>query len=465
MTTDPAQRLKQTVLDGGYCIGCGMCAVVEPERFTIDMNNQGMLEARLRPTREAAASSKSTIIDVEKVCPFGAQSANETTLGTDLFSAPRHRHIGAMRAAWGGHVTAGDFRDSGSSGGMVSYIAHALLTQRMVDAVVHVRPSQQANRLFEFAISRTPEDLLSGAKSRYYPVEMSAVMAEIQRCPGRYALIGLPCFIKAVRLLQREAEWARTRIVYTIGLVCGHLKSEQFAHSLAWQMEIPPDQLRDIDFRVKNPRLSASDYAVTAIGPDGPKTRQVRDMVGTNWGDGTFKYAACDFCDDVFAETADVVMGDAWLPEFVHDGMGDNIIVVRHHDLQALVERAIEAGDLALRTLSPDDLMRSQGGGMRHRRDAIGLRLAVRKRLGDWVPPKRIRPATGLFPPSEKRLQQLREATRKGSFEGFAESLSAGSIDPYVQKMHALSNPLRRFRGRLWERGMNFIRRQLSGIP
>lgn len=41
-------------------------------------------------------------------------------------------------------------------------------------------------------------------------------------------------------------------------------------------------------------------------------------------------YKACDFCDDVFAETADIALGDAWLPEYVQDGNGTNVVVTRN---------------------------------------------------------------------------------------------------------------------------------------
>ena len=60
-------------------------------------------------------------------------------------------------------------------------------------------------RLFRYRISRTPDELADGAKSRYYPVEMSEVLETIRRVPGRYAVVGVPCFIKAVHLLRRAA--------------------------------------------------------------------------------------------------------------------------------------------------------------------------------------------------------------------------------------------------------------------
>ena len=61
---------------------------------------------------------------------------------------------------------------------------------------------------------------------------MSGVLEEIRTSPGRYAVVGIPCFIKAVHLARAADPILRERIVYTLGLVCGHMKSARFAESL-----------------------------------------------------------------------------------------------------------------------------------------------------------------------------------------------------------------------------------------
>jgi coenzyme F420-reducing hydrogenase beta subunit len=41
------------------------------------------------------------------------------------------------------------------------------------------------------------------------------------------------------------------------------------------------------------------------------------------WGTGLFKSNACDFCDDVTTELADVSL-DAWIP-YNKDGLGNSV--------------------------------------------------------------------------------------------------------------------------------------------
>jgi coenzyme F420-reducing hydrogenase beta subunit len=40
----------------------------------------------------------------------------------------------------------------------------------------------------------------------------------------------------------------------------------------------------------------------------------------------------------VLAETADVTVGDAWLPEYIKDGLGTNIITIRSPEILAIFE-------------------------------------------------------------------------------------------------------------------------------
>ena len=46
----------------------------------------------------------------------------------------------------------------------------------------------------------------------------------------------------------------------------------------------------------------------------------MKNLYCIRWEYGYFKYKACDFCDDIFAECADITVGDAWLSRYKKDG-------------------------------------------------------------------------------------------------------------------------------------------------
>ena len=125
---------------------------------------------------------------------------------------------------------------------MINWLCGTMLRKGIVDGIIHVTPVATEGHsplLFNYSISRSLEDLKGGAKSKYYPIQLSAVLDEVKNSSGKYVLVGLPCFIKAVRRLARIDPVINKRIPYMIGLICGHLKSRFFAELLASQMAVP----------------------------------------------------------------------------------------------------------------------------------------------------------------------------------------------------------------------------------
>ena len=75
-----------------------------------------------------------------------------------------------------GYVRADDWRSHGSSGGFVSWIAATMLQEGMVDAVIHAKDGPDPDHMYAYQISHTVDELKTGAKSKYYPVEMKEVL-------------------------------------------------------------------------------------------------------------------------------------------------------------------------------------------------------------------------------------------------------------------------------------------------
>ena len=428
------------VIENDYCIGCGSCASVKDSPLTIQLNDNGMYQAAIKPLN--AISSQSTILD--KVCPFSDSSLNEDQIGQKLYAenCQYDSKIGYYLKTFAGHVNEGIFRDSGSSGGIGTWILSRLLEKDLVDYVIHIHsqsPTKNDPRLFKYGVSSTIDQVMAGAKTRYYPVEMSEVLEIVREQPGRYAIIGIPCFIKAVRLLMLQDEIFHERIKFCIGLICGHLKSKQFAEMFAWQLGIEPKTIEKIDFRKKLPETSASAYGVEVTGKENNQlttkiSPPVNEMFGTNWGLGFFKYKACDYCDDITAETADLTVGDAWLPQYVKDNRGTNVVVVRNPILAEILEEGVKSNSLSLDEVGAETIIQSQDANYRHRRTGLSYRLYLMEKQGKWHPPKRVKSSNLMLPWIKKRFILRMELAEKSHFF-FKEALVLGSFSNFVEKM------------------------------
>lgn len=432
------------VIGGGYCIGCGTCAFVDPPHFTMQMNAEGMWRADRQISSQPA-------FPVERICPMSGSGLSEDEIAADLFpDLPAHSQIGRYEKCLAGHVSEGSFREDGGSGGLVSWLLAELLRTKEVDAIIHVSANPHAipgDLLFRYTVSYDAEAIQTGAKSRYYPVEMSQLLQLVAASQLRFAIVGLPCFIKAVRLLQAQGLLPRERTPYLIGLVCGHLKSRFFAEYLAWQKGTAPSQLAAFDFRHKLPDRPASSYGFSATyqkaaGEAVTEVYPMSEADGKDWGEGLFKNPACEYCDDVLAECADIAIGDAWLPGYVDDPQGANVVVTRNPRLGALIEAGMARGALSFDSVSPDEIVESQFSGLRHRREGLAHRLMRRQSAGVWTPKKRVQPM--LAPePSRQKIYDLRQEIAELSNEAFAAAKATGELTAFQK---AIAPVLHRYR-------------------
>ncbi|MDH7446362.1 Coenzyme F420 hydrogenase/dehydrogenase, beta subunit C-terminal domain [Aquimarina sp. 2201CG14-23] len=381
----------EKVIEGNYCIGCGICASVNNSIYKIETTKEGRYKAI-----NTDIEGNNELPD--KVCPFSSSSLNEDELAEKYFSdikgINKDNEMGYNLSSYAGYVEEDNYRELGSSGGGVSWLLNSLLEENLIDAVIHVKEGNMDN-IFEFAISNNAKELREGAKSRYYPVEMSAVLKKIRDTDKRYAIVGIPCFIKAIRNLSENDKEIKDRIVYYIGIVCGHLKSKNFTSLFAWQQGIHPKDVVNIDFRHKIPSSSAALYSIKITYKKEDKilhkiSKPASELYGTDWGLGFFKYKACDYCDDVLAETADVVFGDAWAAKYRKDWKGSNLVITRNKTIDDLLKKGIKKGKLNFDPIGKDIVIASQGGSFRHRRKGLAYRLYKLNKEGVWAPKKRV---------------------------------------------------------------------------
>lgn len=456
------------VINEGFCIGCGSCAFSAPESLRMQVQPSGHWQPVMLDRR-----AEGNPMQLLQRCPMSGVGPDEDEIARALYpQLPVNAQTGRYGRSLVGHVDDEGYRDAGGSGGMVSWLLVELLRRREVDAVLHVTPAAADDPdglLFRYAVSDNETAVRRGAKSRYYPVEMSGVLRQLTEDGRRFAVVGLPCFVKAARLLQRDGLIAPDKVKFCIGLVCGHLKSLHFASYLAWQKGIEPNRLTGFDFRRKLPGRPASAYGFAASwqapGNGGTlETVHPMDTVqGRDWGEGLMKNPACEFCDDVMAECADIVVGDAWLPDYVDEWRGTNVVAIRDARLDLIVAQAEAEGRLVMAALSIDDLIKSQAAGLRHRREGLAHRLARRRAAGLRSPKKRVEPELAASR-DRQGIYDLRLQIAQRSSAAFAETVAAGQLAPFEQQMKPLLRSYHRLvRGsllrRAWAKGRRVLAR------
>jgi coenzyme F420 hydrogenase subunit beta len=249
------------------------------------------------------------------------------------------------------------------------------------------RPTGDPERLFAFQVFDTAEEVRTGAGSAYYPVEMSGVIRQVLEVPGRYAITGLPCFLKAIRLAQQRNKKLRERVVVTVGLVCGQLKSRHFTEYIA-DLAGVRGEVTGVRYRGKSPDQPAINYHYMFTAADGEEQRIFwNEGINEAWTNRWFTPRACSYCDDVFAECADVTCMDAWLPEYSRDSRGTSLVLVRSPAVREVLERG---QGVRLDPIPVERVVQSQAGVVVVKRQHLAYRLYLDR---EGAPKKRVAPA------------------------------------------------------------------------
>lgn len=434
-----SRELIERIINNDYCIGCGSCGSVMNSPFGMRMNVYGNIVAEPQTDPDKSETK------VLKLCPFSEQAKNEDEISEIFFPdiINKHSKIGKYLKCYAGYVNEDAFREKGSSGGFGKWTGYTLLKENIIDYFIQVYPNRSndpSKPLFDYSIVSDKEDVVNGSKSSYYPVTLADTLRAIRRTDGRYAITGVPCFIKALRLISCEDEVIKKRIKYTIGIICGGMKSANQSKIIGWQLGIKPENLVAIDFRRKHKDKPASYkiYQVWSNADDIERYKDAGAIYGTDWGSGYFKPKACDYCDDIVGETADISFGDSWLPQYENDPRGTSLLIARNIELLNLLSRYSSNKSITLYELTPEDVVKAQEGGFRQRRDALSYRIAKKEKRGEWYPPKRVKANEFKITRKRKKIYSLREKIAEQSHVSALKSLNSGDLSIFYKEIEPL---------------------------
>ncbi|MGS4786415.1 Coenzyme F420 hydrogenase/dehydrogenase, beta subunit C-terminal domain [Streptococcus sp. P25B114] len=382
----------------------------------------------------------------EGLSPNATINLNESLVATELFGSTEDinfdKKIGYYTSLYIGHVLEGSYREKASSGGFGTWIFKQLFENDLIDGVIHVKENKNGTDvMFSYQISNSLDEIREGAKTKYYPVELSNILKIVKETPGRYAVIGIPSFIYALRLLSKKDPIIDKRLKFMIGLVCGHQKSSKFTDFLGWQLGFKPGDITYINYRKKLEGRRSSDYGIEIHGYINnryvEKISPISDLMGQDWGQGWFKTFASDYSDDVFNETADIVLGDAWLPEYTSDSKGNNIIIVRNTILDKIIRESLNLGKIKLDIVDVEKIYQSQESHYRHTHEELAYRLYKRDKEGIDYPIKRVQSSNNISF-GRRLIQDLREIISIRSHIYFKRAEELGDINYFINRMKPL---------------------------
>jgi coenzyme F420 hydrogenase subunit beta len=253
-----------------------------------------------------------------------------------------------------------------------------------VDCVVHVGTQEIDPFLTTVHRSRTGAQVLANAGSRYAPaaplVGLTDLLEEEQT---RFAFVGKPCDIAALRAYEKLNPGIERRIVFLISFFCAGTPSILATYDLVRALGVNRSVVRQFRYRGFGWPGRA-----TAVDVGGQEYSMSYD---DSWGRilGPRLQFRCKICPDGVGELADIVFGDAWhlkdgRPSF-EERPGRSLILARTAKGERLLAEAESAGYLETAEFDLRDLAAIQPY-QRNRRRAIAARLLALRLVGRPVP-------------------------------------------------------------------------------
>ena len=423
--SDLYRNVCDVIVPNDLCCGCGVCAGICPvDALKVEWNKYG----EYAPVEQPGQCTECGLC--LQACPFWNQEENETTSAEREFGRQdgiqRDSAVGLYLDLFAGYSKVNNQRIHGASGGLTTWLLENMLAQGVVNRVCCIVPNGDPNTLFRFSVVESIPDIRRASRSAYYPVELSQVISEILSVDARYAVTGLPCVLKGLRLAMQRNAKLHERITVLVGLVCGQQKSRFFAEYLCALAGGQPSKLASAAFRVKDVTRHHLDHRFEFTCGSGKNvtTGHIHQSEGMGWlwGHDCFKLNACNFCDDITAEVADVTFGDAVAEPCCYGTAGANFVIVRSGMIRDLLTDGASAGEIVLDRVPVQAVIERQQGVVLLKREDLQHRLYATRHQGNasYIPTKRF-PRRRRLSPFPNWNMELRDTVRSTSRNVYAD--------------------------------------------
>lgn len=365
-------NLKEKVVDTSLCTSCGTCVGICPVSC-IRMNKKG------EPQLLDDCTNCGLCL---KFCPsvnFDFSRFHESNEKVEM-----NPFIGGFQSIYFGRSTDQEIRNKASGGGIVLSLLISALQEGLVDGAIVVKMDEEDITNAKVVIAENKDEVLEAAQSKYIPAPINTVLKQVASKRGKFALVGLPCQIHAIRKLQADGpQWYSNKIKYVIGLFCGLSLRNDFIDYILSILDIQKEDVKELHFRHRRNPTTSSLLVVTKDGK-----RFFIDRKDYSFLFYLFARKACLYCVDHTNEFADISVGD--MRPFPTDSPNYKAVEPLQSVVVVRTERGAEllrnAGNIALSDYDVDDLIASKLTNMIDKKICAYTRMRLRKGRGLPVP-------------------------------------------------------------------------------
>ncbi|CAM4054880.1 Coenzyme F420 hydrogenase/dehydrogenase, beta subunit C-terminal domain [Gillisia hiemivivida] len=362
-----------SVIKDNLCISCGIC--------TLNGNaSMQMVKGINIPkfNNELDTKEKKELYDI---CPgkgypivkMGEKQSLNENIQHD-YRLGYYNSIGAARSK-DDRIT-----KNSTSGGMIPAVANYLLENNIVNGVLTVKTIYTKNgpepKPF---IATNLSDLISSQGSKYRPIPLFENIDNVINFDGNLAVIGTPCQIAGLRMLQEVNSKLNKKIKFTITNFCGGYRDYRETERI---FELKGINKKNIEF-------------FTYRGKGQPGSMLIKeakkDEINLPYPDyarltGHIKYKRCRLCVDATGELSDLSFGDAWMPKYLNSGNKWSFFISRTETGRSVLKKMFDDNLFHHSEISKEELIESQSGNINTKKERQNSRNKLYEFLGVRIP-------------------------------------------------------------------------------
>ncbi len=364
MTPSPT---LQRALRGELCSGCGLCASLSGGAVTMALAEPGYARPHQTQTLSNEAETR-----IAAACPALTIDETDAAAGAPIDDPlwGRARFVGT------GFTTDAALRHQASSGGGISGLLVHALASGVIDFVVQTA-ADPAHPLANNIVAATGRDaVFAAAGSRYTASSPLADLEAWLARPGKFAFVGKPCDVTALRALARIDRRIDAKVPLMLAFFCAGIPSAAGTRRILDRLGVA-----EADVAAFRYRGDGWPGFATATLKDGSTRRM---SYADSWGDILSKQVQfrCKICPDAVGGSADIACADAWYgdergyPSFDEQD-GRSLIVARTEAGAALLDAAVAAGAIVAEPLAIAEIAKMQPSQARRKRQLLSRLLAL----------------------------------------------------------------------------------------
>jgi coenzyme F420 hydrogenase subunit beta len=252
---------------------------------------------------------------------------------------------------------AGDarIRQHAASGGLVSAILIDLLERKQIDgALVSRITSSDGHIVGETTLVKSAEGVLRHAGSSYIDTPVIQKAKELATIEGRYAVVALPCQVRALRAIMARDRVLQERIALIIAIFCRGTVKPEFYDDYFRKVHIEPDQVET----VKVERGYIAGTVKVHLKDSATRELSFASMNAYRQA-GIHSKPLCAWCAEHLGEEADIAVGDIFMPEYRIREAKHSAIIGRTEQSASLLEGMIARDRISAEFVGQDKYHRT----------------------------------------------------------------------------------------------------------